>query len=89
MAASTVITPWVGPQAGVRPWPNHSSTALSEVMGRLTLAPGEGFVMNRTLWIGVFPGLNTTHLGHIVESLEEFFGMGFWVGSSSRAEARL
>jgi CDP-6-deoxy-D-xylo-4-hexulose-3-dehydrase len=34
-------------------------------------------VMNQTFWIGVFPGLNTDHLDYIVESLEEFFGVGF------------
>lgn len=44
------------------------------VSGELT---NTDVVMNQTFWIGVFPGLNTAHLDYIVESLEEFFGVGF------------
>ena len=31
--------------------------------------------MNKTLWLGTFPGLNESHLDHIVEKLYEFFEM--------------
>ncbi|MDF1621710.1 lipopolysaccharide biosynthesis protein RfbH [Pseudothioclava nitratireducens] len=34
-------------------------------------------VMNRTLWLGTYPGLGTEHLDYIAEKLEEFFGVGF------------
>ena len=33
--------------------------------------------MNRSLWLGVYPALNTEHLDFVVEKLEEFFGIGF------------
>jgi CDP-6-deoxy-D-xylo-4-hexulose-3-dehydrase len=33
--------------------------------------------MNRTFWIGVFPGLTRDHLDYTVEKIEEFFGLGF------------
>ena len=29
-------------------------------------------VMNRTFWVGVYPGLSTAHLDFIVESLHQF-----------------
>jgi len=34
-------------------------------------------VMNRTFWIGLYPGLNREHLEYAAEKLEEFFGIGF------------
>lgn len=34
-------------------------------------------VMNRTFWIGTYPGLGTDHLDYIATKLEEFFGLGF------------
>lgn len=34
-------------------------------------------VMNQTFWLGVWPGLETTHLNYVVEKLEEFFGLNF------------
>ncbi len=34
-------------------------------------------VMNQTFWLGVYPGLSKEHLDHIVEKLEEFFGLNF------------
>lgn len=34
-------------------------------------------VMNQTFWLGVFPGLTSAHLDHIIQKLEEFFGLGF------------
>ncbi len=33
--------------------------------------------MNRTFWLGVYPGLDKQHLNFIVEKLKEFFGVGF------------
>lgn len=33
--------------------------------------------MNRTLWLGVFPGLGAQQLNYIAEKLEEFFGVNF------------
>jgi CDP-4-dehydro-6-deoxyglucose reductase, E1 len=33
--------------------------------------------MNQTLWVGLYPGLKHEHLDHIVEKLEEFFGVNF------------
>jgi len=33
--------------------------------------------MNRTLWIGLYPGLNEMHLEFVVQKLEEFFGINF------------
>jgi len=34
-------------------------------------------VMNRTFWLGVYPGLGRAHLDHMAERHEEFFGVGF------------
>jgi CDP-6-deoxy-D-xylo-4-hexulose-3-dehydrase len=34
-------------------------------------------VMNQTFWLGVYPGLATTHLDYVHASLEEFFGLNF------------
>lgn len=34
-------------------------------------------VMNQTFWIGLFPGLNETHLNFVCEKLEEYFGVNF------------
>ncbi len=34
-------------------------------------------VMNDTLWIGVYPGLNEEMLGFVVEKIETFFGVNF------------
>ena len=33
--------------------------------------------MNQTLWLGIYPGLNSDHLEYIAAKLEEFFGIGF------------
>jgi CDP-6-deoxy-D-xylo-4-hexulose-3-dehydrase len=33
--------------------------------------------MNRTLWVGLYPGLNYEHLDYIIQKLEEFFGLNF------------
>ena len=32
-------------------------------------------IMNRTFWIGVFPGLRTEHLDYCVSNIEEFLGV--------------
>jgi CDP-6-deoxy-D-xylo-4-hexulose-3-dehydrase len=34
-------------------------------------------VMNQTFWLGVYPGLTTDHLDHVITSLETFFGVNF------------
>ncbi len=34
-------------------------------------------IMNDTLWIGVYPGLNEEMLGFVVERIETFFGVNF------------
>ena len=34
-------------------------------------------VMNRTFWLGTFPGLTSAHLDYVAGKLEEFFGIGF------------
>jgi len=44
------------------------------VSGELT---NTDIVMKQTLWLGVFPGLQTTHLDYIVEKIEEFLGINF------------
>lgn len=44
------------------------------VSGELT---NTDITMNRTFWIGVFPGLSREHLDFTVEKIEEFFGLGF------------
>lgn len=44
------------------------------VSGELT---NTDLVMNQTLWLGVYPGLDTNHLDYIAEKLEEFFGVDF------------
>jgi CDP-6-deoxy-D-xylo-4-hexulose-3-dehydrase len=33
--------------------------------------------MNKTLWLGIYPGLGKEHLDYIAEKLEEFFGVNF------------
>jgi len=44
------------------------------ISGELT---NTDITMNQTLWLGVYPGLNTEHLDFIAEKLEEFFGVNF------------
>ncbi|MBS0448197.1 MAG: lipopolysaccharide biosynthesis protein RfbH [Proteobacteria bacterium] len=34
-------------------------------------------VMNRTFWIGIYPGLGTAQLDYMADRLEEFFGLNF------------
>ena len=34
-------------------------------------------IMNRTFWIGVYPGLTCEMLDHVAEHLELYFGVGF------------
>jgi CDP-4-dehydro-6-deoxyglucose reductase, E1 len=33
--------------------------------------------MNRTFWVGLYPGLKRNHLDYMVQKLEVFFGVGF------------
>lgn len=33
--------------------------------------------MNQTFWVGIYPGLGKAELNYIVETIEEFFGIGF------------
>ena len=33
--------------------------------------------MNRTFWVGVYPGLTTDHLDFVIEKIQEFFGINF------------
>ena len=42
------------------------------VVGDLT---NTDIIMNRTLWVGLYPGLATDHLDFMVNKLEEFFGI--------------
>ena len=42
------------------------------VVGNLT---NTDIIMNRTLWVGLYPGLATDHLDFMVNKLEEFFGI--------------
>lgn len=44
------------------------------VVGDLT---NTDFIMNYTLWIGVYPGLTKAHLDFVIEKFEEFFGVSF------------
>ena len=44
------------------------------VSGELT---NTDIVMNRTFWLGVWPGLTTQQLDYVVDKLEEFFGLNF------------
>lgn len=44
------------------------------ISGELT---NTDIVMNRTFWVGTYPGLGTDHLDYIATKLEEFFGVGF------------
>lgn len=34
-------------------------------------------VMNQTFWIGIYPALNSEHLGYVASKFEEFFGVNF------------
>jgi CDP-6-deoxy-D-xylo-4-hexulose-3-dehydrase len=34
-------------------------------------------VMNRTFWVGVFPGLTPEMLDYMAEKIEQFCGIGF------------
>lgn len=45
-----------------------------KVVGELTNTDN---TMNNTIWVGIYPGLNTEHLDYIAQKLEEFFGLGF------------
>ena len=33
--------------------------------------------MSQTLWLGIYPGLDTAQLDYVAEKMEEFFGVGF------------
>ena len=33
--------------------------------------------MNQTFWVGIYPGLDKTHLDYIAEKIEDFFGLNF------------
>lgn len=51
------------------------------MLGRNFRVSGElvntDIVMHQTFWLGVYPGLTTEHLDHVVARLEEFLGIGF------------
>ena len=34
-------------------------------------------IMNQTLWVGIYPGLNHDHLDYVIAKFEEFFGVSF------------
>jgi len=34
-------------------------------------------VMNRTFWLGVYPGIDESMLEYVAERIENFFGIGF------------
>ena len=44
------------------------------IVGDLT---NTDITMNQTLWVGIYPGLDSAHLNYIAEKVEEFFGIGF------------
>jgi CDP-6-deoxy-D-xylo-4-hexulose-3-dehydrase len=44
------------------------------IVGELT---NTDITMNKTLWLGIYPGLGEEHLDYVAEKLEEFFGVGF------------
>lgn len=44
------------------------------VHGELT---NTDIIMERTFWIGVYPGLTNDHLDFVIEKFEEFFGLNF------------
>ena len=44
------------------------------VHGELT---NTDIIMNHTLWIGVYPGLERPHLDYMIEKFNEFFGLNF------------
>ncbi len=44
------------------------------VVGRLD---NTDITMDRTFWLGLYPGLKHEHLDHTVSKLEKFFDIGF------------
>lgn len=44
------------------------------VCGELT---NTDIVMESTFWLGIYPGLNSSHLDYVAEQLETFFGVNF------------
>lgn len=44
------------------------------VVGELTHTD---ITMNRTFWLGIYPGLSEAHLDYVADKLEEFLGVGF------------
>ena len=56
-------------------WSNASISIMRvHVVEALT---NTDITMNRTLWIGLYPGIKHSHLDYIGQKLEEFFGVGF------------
>jgi CDP-6-deoxy-D-xylo-4-hexulose-3-dehydrase len=51
------------------------------MMGRKFRVHGElrntNIIMNQTFWIGVYPGLSSDMLDHVVEHLNTFLGLNF------------
>ena len=37
---------------------------------------GADSIMNNTFWVGVYPGLQTSHLDYVAQKLHGFFGHG-------------
>ena len=33
--------------------------------------------MNKTLWLGIYPGIDEIQLDFVAEKIEEFFGLGW------------
>ena len=44
------------------------------IVGNLT---NTDITMNQTLWLGIYPGLDSAQLDYIAEKMEEFFGVNF------------
>ena len=50
---------------------------LPSVMFGIYPVNNADIVMNRSFWVGVYPGLDPARLGHIVDCIESFFGVNF------------
>ncbi|MDW6002171.1 lipopolysaccharide biosynthesis protein RfbH [Vibrio mangrovi] len=52
----------------------YFSNIHHRVVGSLT---NTDRIMNQTFWIGIYPGLNSSHLDYIIEKFKDFFGLNF------------
>ena len=56
--------------------PSGRRVSYEKIVPDIGKVENSDIVMNRTFWVGVYPGLTPSHLDHIIDSLRSFIRKG-------------